>query len=249
MCKAEFQMGITAAPLLTRTGCSGQTLNLLFRISGAIFTSSCFILRPGDSLHVLPDLGNTDSPASSSHSRNIHVVLVASCTYDLEITTVHPLCGYGLSSRFPPGRDSTNCLSSSCSAVHVLTLAHNKCQLTHCSFTESWEDPQVPLLLARDYHWSKAATPESPLSSTLQLNSSYNSYKLNPNYISLTTHLKYLYSAITECGFTETLLAKRNKIRNSFLPFPSAYGLPILHNCMSAVEKLSSSKWVLSFSP
>lgn len=93
--------------LLTRVGCSGQTLNLLTRIFGAIFTSSCFVLGPGDTLYVLPDPGSTDSPASSSHSHNIHVVLVASCTCDLEITTVHPLCGYSLSSRFPPGKDGT----------------------------------------------------------------------------------------------------------------------------------------------
>lgn len=129
----------TGLPLLTRVGCSGQTLNLLTRIFGTIFTSSCFILGPGNSLHVLPDLGSTDSPTSSSHSHNIHVVPVASCTCDLEITTGHPLCGYGLSSQFPPGQDGANCLRSGSSAVivHVLTLIHNKCKLTCPSFIES----------------------------------------------------------------------------------------------------------------
>ena len=112
----------------------------------AVFTSSCLVQWLGDSLDVLPDLGSTNSPASSSHSHSIHVALVASCMLDLEITTVHPLYEYGLLSRFPPGRDGANCLHGGCSAVivYVPTLIHNKCKLTRSSFTESW-GPSGPI--------------------------------------------------------------------------------------------------------
>lgn len=68
-----------------------------------------FLLRP--ELRQLPacpaDLGSCDSPASSSHSHNIHGVLVASCTPDLEITTDRPGGGDGVPGRFPPCTDST----------------------------------------------------------------------------------------------------------------------------------------------
>lgn len=124
--------------MLTRVDCSGQTWNLLARIFGAIFTSSCFVLGPSDSLYVLPDRESINSPTSGSPSHNINIVLVASCTCDLEITTVHPLCEYGLWSRFPPGRDGANCLCGGCSSVivYVLILIHNKCKLRGSSFIE-----------------------------------------------------------------------------------------------------------------
>lgn len=128
--------------LLTTVGCSGQTLHLLTRNSGAILISSCFILGLGDSLCVLPDLGSTDNLASSSHSHNIHAALVASCKRDLEITTIHCVYEYGLSSRFPPGRGS-GLLEwwLLCRIVYVLISTHNKSKLIHCSLSD--EDPLI----------------------------------------------------------------------------------------------------------
>lgn len=108
--------------LLTGAGCSDQSLNLLCRLSGTIFTPSCSVLGQGGSLCVLPDLGSSDSPTSSSHLHNVHVLLVVSCTPDLEITTVHSFHGYSLSSRFPPGRDSTNLEGTNYPCPHLHPL-------------------------------------------------------------------------------------------------------------------------------